>query len=237
MSERSHHRKPATFKLDDPGVIVMDPDETSRPSRGTVHVMPEAEPALLPVAIEAPIAARRRGFRWGALFWTAIAGLVVLATGLGVEHLIEDLFARSEGLGFLGLGFAFVAALAFAVVVAREAVGLLRLAAIEKLHARASAVLVERRSRGEPENRAGADPAGAAEPASGPCPRHAAGPCQRHHRRRRHDPAGGARADDAARPGSAPAGVGGSATRLARHRRQSRARWSTCCSCSPPRCG
>ena len=59
-------------------------------------------------------------------------------------HLIEDLFARSEGLGFLGLAFAFVAALAFAVVVAREALGLARLATIEKLHLRAAAVLVER---------------------------------------------------------------------------------------------
>ena len=39
MSERPPHRRPATFKLDDPGVIVMDPDDTSRPSRGTVHVM------------------------------------------------------------------------------------------------------------------------------------------------------------------------------------------------------
>ena len=35
MSERPHHRKPATFKLGDPGVIVMDPDDASRPSRGT----------------------------------------------------------------------------------------------------------------------------------------------------------------------------------------------------------
>jgi putative membrane protein len=141
MSERPHHRKPLTFKLGDPGVIVMEGDETSRPSRGTVHVMPEIDPAQLPVAVEAPVAATRRGFRWGTLFWVATAGLVVLATGLAVAHLIEDLFARSEGLGFLGLGFAFVAALAFAVVVAREAIGLLRLATIEKLHARASAVL------------------------------------------------------------------------------------------------
>src|SRR5665213_3264021 len=35
MSERPVHRRPATFKLDDPGVIVMDPDDASRPSRGT----------------------------------------------------------------------------------------------------------------------------------------------------------------------------------------------------------
>jgi len=38
MNERP--RKPATFKLGDPGVVVMDPDETGRPARGTVRVTP-----------------------------------------------------------------------------------------------------------------------------------------------------------------------------------------------------
>ncbi len=142
MSERSHHRRPATFRLGDPGVIVTDPDDSSRPSRGTVHVTPEVDPALLPVPVEAPILRAQRGFRWGALFWTAIGGLILLGLGLGVTGLIEDLFARSEGLGFLGLAFAFAATLAFAVVVAREAFGLARLAAIEKLHLRAAAVLL-----------------------------------------------------------------------------------------------
>ena len=141
MSERSPHRKPVTFKLDDPGVIVMDPDDASRPSRGTVHVTPETDPALLPVPLEAPIVPVRRGFRWGTVFWAGIGGLILLGLGLGVTRLIENLFARSAGLGFIGLGFAFAAALAFAVVVAREALGLARLGAIEKLHARASAVL------------------------------------------------------------------------------------------------
>jgi putative membrane protein len=142
MSERAPHRKPATFKLDDPGVIVMDPDDTSRPSRGTVHVTPEADPALLPVPLEPPLIPARRGFRWGTLFWGAVGGLVVLATGLSISHLIEDLFARSEGFGILGLALAIIAALAFAVIVAREAFGLIRLAAIEKLHQRAAAVLL-----------------------------------------------------------------------------------------------
>jgi putative membrane protein len=142
MSERSHHRRPATFKLDDPGVIVMDADDTSRPPRGTVHIMPEDDPALLPVPVEAPIIPPRRGFRWGAMFWTAVGGLMLLGLGLGVTRLIEDLFARGEGLGFLGVAFAFAAAFALFVVVAREAFGLARLAAIEKLHLRAAAVLL-----------------------------------------------------------------------------------------------
>jgi putative membrane protein len=142
MSEPSHHRRPATFKLDDPGVIVMDPDDSSRPSRGTIHVTPEADSALLPVPVEMPIVAVQRGFRWGVVFWTAIGGLILLGLGLGVTRLIEDLFTHSESLGYLGVGFAFAAALALVVVIAREAFGLARLAAIEKMHLRAVTVLL-----------------------------------------------------------------------------------------------
>jgi len=76
------------------------------------------------------------------VFWTAIGGLVLLGLGLSVTRLIEDLFARNEGLGYLGLGFALAAALAFIVVTVREALGLARLATIEHLHRRAAAVLL-----------------------------------------------------------------------------------------------
>jgi putative membrane protein len=141
MSERPPHRRPATFKLDDPGVVVMDPDDASRPARGTIHITPETDPALLPVLVEAPTLPAQRGFRWGTVFWSALGGLTILGVGLGVTRLIEDLFARSESLGVLGLAFALVAALAFVVVVTREAVGLIRLATIEKLHLRATEVL------------------------------------------------------------------------------------------------
>jgi putative membrane protein len=141
MSERPPHRRPATFKLDDPGVIVMDPDDSSRPSKGTIHVRPEADAALLPVLVEAPLIPVQRGFRWGTMFWSALGGLVTLGLGLGVTRLIEDLFARSESFGYIGLAFAAVAAVALVVIVTREALGLARLATIEKLHLRASAVL------------------------------------------------------------------------------------------------
>jgi putative membrane protein len=143
MSERPPHRRPATFKLDDPHVIVMDPDANpSRPSRGTVHITPESDPALLPVPIEEPVVPLQRGFRWGALFWAALGGLVLLGTGLGIVNLVEDLFARSEGLGFLGLAFAVLATFALVVVTAREAFSLARLATIEKLHRRAAEALL-----------------------------------------------------------------------------------------------
>jgi putative membrane protein len=141
MSERN--RRPATFKLDDPHVSVIDADdEPGRLARGTIRITPEADPALLPVPVEEPVVPPRRGFRWGALFWTALGGLVALGTGLGIINLIEDLFARSEGFGFLGLAFALLATLALVVIVAREASSLARLATIEKLHRRAADALL-----------------------------------------------------------------------------------------------
>src|SRR3954447_13246832 len=142
MSEKTPHRRPATFKLDDPGVVVLDPDDTGRPARGTVRITPESDPSLLPVPIDTPLVPTRRGFRWGTLFFAAVGGLVLLGTGLGVVNLVEDLFARSETLGFVGLGFAALATLALTVVIAREAFGLARLATIENLHLRAASVLL-----------------------------------------------------------------------------------------------
>ena len=140
MNDRSKPRRPATFRLDDPGVVVTEADEAARLGRTTIQITPEHDPQALPVPIEAALPARR-GFPWGTLFWSGLGGLTLLGTGLGVVRLIEDLFARSETLGFVGLAFAFVTALALAVVIGREAFGLARLATIEKLHARAAAVL------------------------------------------------------------------------------------------------
>ncbi|MCW5703162.1 MAG: TIGR01620 family protein [Bradyrhizobium sp.] len=140
MSEKT--RKPATFKLDDANVVVVDADEPGHLTRGTVRITPEPEPAQLPVPVEAPAMPTRRRVRWGTMFWAATAGLILLGAGLGIVQLIEDLFARSESLGYLGLGLAAAAGLALAAVTGREVFGLMRLAAIEKLHARAAAVLV-----------------------------------------------------------------------------------------------
>ena len=139
MSEKT--RKPATFKLDDENVVVVDADEPGRAVRGTVRITPEAEPAQLPVPVETPPVPARRGFGWGTLFWVATGGLVLLGSGLAIVKLIEDLFARSESLGWIGLGFAAAAGIALAVLTGREMFGLMRLAAIEKLHARAAAVI------------------------------------------------------------------------------------------------
>jgi putative membrane protein len=141
MSDRP--RRPATFKLDDPHVVMLSPeDDAGHPSRGTVHVRPEPEPAALPVPIDDTMVAPRRGLRWGTLFWSSLGGLVLLGLGLGVTNLVEDLFNRSQGLGVLGLALALLFVLALVAIIGREVLGLLRLATIEKLHARAAATLL-----------------------------------------------------------------------------------------------
>jgi putative membrane protein len=150
MTERSKPRRPATFRLDDPSVVVVDADEATRPARGTIQVAREAEPASLPVII-APSVPEKRSFRWGTLFWSGVFGLTVLGVGLGLAQLIENLFARSEALGVLGVTLSATAALALAVITAREVRALMRLAEIESLHRRAAAVLL---SDGRTESRA-----------------------------------------------------------------------------------
>jgi putative membrane protein len=137
MSADHERRRPAAFRLDDPAVTVTSsPDEKT----GGVRVLTEDDVFAAPAPVEvAPPA--RKGFGWATLFVSALGGLVSLALGLAVTHLIEDLFARSQGLGWIGAALAALAGLAFVVVVGRELFGLLRLARIEKLHARATAVL------------------------------------------------------------------------------------------------
>lgn len=141
MSDRPKQRRPATFRLDDPGIVVIDAEETGKSARGRVQITPEADPAQLPVPLEAP-AVPRRAFGWGTLFWSGVAGMVLLGLGVGIAHFIEDLFARSESLGVLGLAFTAAAASALGVITLRELAALVRLATIEKLHARAASVLV-----------------------------------------------------------------------------------------------
>jgi putative membrane protein len=78
--------------------------------------------------------------RWGALFWSALSGLVVLGLGAATASLIDELMSRSVWLGAIGLTLAVLAGLALAVIVVREAIGLLRLGRVESYRERAMAV-------------------------------------------------------------------------------------------------
>ena len=134
-------------------------------------------------------------------------------------NLIEDLFARNESLGFLGLAFAWSRRWRYGRDRARGVRAGAACSHRETASARRRGA-AQRRPRREPDHRRTISQARAPEPATGARPRVAAKPCRRHHRRRRHDQAGGARIDGAARPGGAAAGVFSRAAGLDRDRGQ-----------------
>jgi len=139
MSVRDH-RRPTAFRLDDPHVVVAEDARERAAGRGVVLITPEPEAAaaLAPIV---PPKASRRGLAWGSLFWSAAGGLVALGMGLAVTSLIEDAFARSQGLGYVALALAVLAGIALVAIVGREIAGLMRLNAVERVRARAEAAL------------------------------------------------------------------------------------------------
>ena len=130
-------RKPAIFSVDDPRLVIAGRRKRQRPN---VETFVEAPADNLP-AVMTP---RKRRVPWGTLFWSALSGLVVMALGLAVTNLVEDLYARAPWLGAIGLALALLAGLALLVVVLREIVGLARLATVEVAPA---ARLVDHRKR------------------------------------------------------------------------------------------
>ncbi|WP_428030563.1 YcjF family protein [Ancylobacter sp.] len=138
MSDRIP-RRPQAFRLDDPGVVLGE--EGRAAPRGAVVVTPgpveivqEVAPLPLPPA---------KTSRWGKLFWTGLGGLVSLGIGLAVTKLIEDLFARADWLGYVGLGFAAALLLATFAIIGREAFGLMRLRTLNHLREQAAEALAK----------------------------------------------------------------------------------------------
>jgi putative membrane protein len=137
MNARSHPRKPAAFRLDDPHVRFAEGEERRR-GHGGVFITPEPDMAAAPAPAEVVIAPPRRRISWAKLFWAAAAGLVGMGASLAVVRMVEDLFARAPWLGWMGLALAVMAAVALVVLIVREALALARLAEVEKLRRRAA---------------------------------------------------------------------------------------------------
>jgi len=141
MSDHWQRRRPIAFRLDDHPVIVGPADEAIGSTGCTVQVTSELE-SVTPTVSADDSNQLRLGFRWGAVFWCTCGGLMLLAIGLAVIAFIEDLFARSQAVGWLGLAFATLAAISLVIIGVREALGLMRLATMEKLHQRAAETIL-----------------------------------------------------------------------------------------------
>ena len=217
MSEKTPHRRPATFKLDDPGVIVMDPGRFKPPCprHGPCHAGSRPVAAAGPDRCAAGPGAARLSLGHAVLGRRRRAG----AARARARHRQSDRGSvcaqRKPRLPRAGLRDCRRAG-----ADGRDRARSVRAGAARDHRETASARrrgAAQRRPRGEPGHRRRPAQAGAPEPAAGACPRRAGKPCRRHHRRRRHDQARRARIDDAARSGGAPAGLVGRAARFDRH--------------------
>ena len=134
------HRRPQAFRVDP----APRPDKVRRAPRAIapdkIKFDAESEGQDVVVVPPAPLPSSR-SLRWGSLLISALFGLFLLWTGLSATGLIEELFARSQYLGWLGVGLAGLAGLAALAIIIREIWGLMRLNRIEHVQADAAHAL------------------------------------------------------------------------------------------------
>jgi putative membrane protein len=114
-------RKPKVFRLEAEQAV-------------TITEQPDA---FLPVVLapaDIPLKPRERRFSvWTKLFWSAFTGLLTLAAGMWFWRLIDELYRTNVYVGWLGAVLLALAVLALAVLIVREARGLMRLTAASVL--------------------------------------------------------------------------------------------------------
>jgi len=111
-------RKPKALPLED---IIIEPEDFEQPQ----------QPAPVPTVPEPASIART--MRWGALFFSAFTGLVIMWASVSFIKLIEELFARSEILGWIGTGLLALAGLAALAILLREIFGIFSLRKISRI--------------------------------------------------------------------------------------------------------
>lgn len=115
-------RQPRAFRLNDPNVTA-----------GAVQVTEDPFDAIEAAdGIVVPMGEKRRA-PWLGILLSALSGLLLLGLGLAVENLIVDLYAIAPWLGWVALGLAILAVLAFLAIIGREVAGIWREQKIEHL--------------------------------------------------------------------------------------------------------
>ena len=122
MTEPAGGRRPRAFNTDDPSVV------TPPPGAATPGDIPSEQPTASHSQFIAPTTTDlQRGFRWGALFLSAMASLATLAASLAFTSFISTALARQDWIGWTATGLASLAALSALVIVFKELIGISRL--------------------------------------------------------------------------------------------------------------
>lgn len=127
MTASPDPRQPRVFAPDDPALVAPPPEIDLGEDAGSP---PEREG---PVSFRPTAAELNRGIGWGALLFSAMAGLAGLALSLSFARFVAIAFERDDWIGWTAAGLLAVAAVAAAVILVRELVGLVRLARLGRL--------------------------------------------------------------------------------------------------------
>jgi putative membrane protein len=126
MTSPTDSRRPRSFSPDDPALrptLDAEAAQAEAPTSGR-----RGRPAATPAPSMRPtVADLSRGFRWGAMLLSAMAGLVVLATITWFTRYIEVALARQDWIGWTAFALLCLVGLSAIVLILREIVGMFRL--------------------------------------------------------------------------------------------------------------
>ncbi len=132
-------RRPRVFAPDDPALVIVKEEPQASAADTAAPPPGESETPRLPTAADI-----KRGFGWGAMLLSAMAGLTALAAGVAWTRFISEALARDDLVGWIASALLALFMLAAAVIAAKELVGLLRLARLGRLKKDIDAALRDR---------------------------------------------------------------------------------------------
>ncbi|HJZ31898.1 MAG TPA: TIGR01620 family protein [Hyphomicrobiaceae bacterium] len=130
-------RQPRLFSTDDP-VLIEEPQAEFADATTTAAPPVAAEEELVRPTL-AELGAR--GWRWGAVFLSAVGGAAALGASAWFMRLVAAALARDDWLGWVTLSLLLIAAFALAMLVLRELIGFSRLGRLNRLRAEVEAAL------------------------------------------------------------------------------------------------
>lgn len=136
MTDRST-RKPQAFDPDDPRIVPPEPVSRTQSAEPGATSPPAPSPLAFPSR-----AGLWRGVGWGAIFFSAMLSLAVLAAGVWFARFVSSALIRDDLVGWIATGLLTLGLIAGAVIVVRELVGLFRLARLGALRREADALAV-----------------------------------------------------------------------------------------------
>lgn len=140
MSGAPETRMPRVFAPDDPALVEEREPADTGPDTLKSEGAREEEPVVRPTLSDLA----ERGWRWGTLLASAVAGALLLGAATWFYRVVALALARQDWIGWSMFGLLSVAGFALLMLVLREIIGISRLARLGRVRAEIARALQER---------------------------------------------------------------------------------------------